>query len=57
MLATERDVRLNIRVDADLHRRLRFLAIERRTTSQEIVAEMLEQYLRGTEATSEKTEK
>lgn len=54
MLATERDVRLNIRVDADLHRRLRIFAIERRTTSQEIVAEMLEQYLRGERQETEK---
>ena len=58
MLATEdRDVRLNIRVDADLHRRLRFLAVEKRTTSREIVAELLEAHLRGTEESEKKTEK
>ncbi len=48
---TERDVRLNIRVDADLHRRLRILAVERRSSSREIVAELLDKYLRGTEKT------
>ncbi len=62
MLATENektqsDVRLNIRIDADLHRRLRILAVERRSSSREIVAELLDKYLRGTEDTAEKTVK
>ncbi len=50
---TERDVRLNIRVDADLHRRLRILAVERRSSSREIVTDLLDQYLRGGEKTGE----
>ncbi len=42
MLTTEKTVRLNIKVDTDLHRRLRVSAAERGTTSQEIVTELLE---------------
>lgn len=57
MLATEEnDVRLNIRVDADLHRRLRTRAAERRTTSREIVAKVLREHLDDTRE-AEKTKK
>lgn len=42
MLATEKTVRLNIKVNAALHRRLRVSAAERGTTSQEIVKRLLE---------------
>lgn len=49
MLATEKTgrqtVRLNIKVDTALHRRLRIHAAERGSTSQEIVTELLQSNL------------
>ncbi len=52
MLATEkRTVRLNIKVDTDLHRRLRVSAAEHGTTSQNLVSRLLDANLaplRGT---------
>ena len=41
MPATEKTVRLNIKVDAALHRRLRVSAAERGIISQEIVRRLL----------------
>ncbi len=58
-MKTKETVRLNIKVDSELHRRLRVCAAERGTTSQEIVTELLRSNLaplRGTGET-EKTEK
>lgn len=44
MLATEtkETVRLNIKVDTKLHRRLRVCAAERGTTSQKLVSQLLD---------------
>ena len=58
MLATEREtVRLNIKVDSELHRRLRVCAAKRGTTSQEVVTELLRSNLTPLRGTKEKTTK
>lgn len=59
MLATRETVRLNIKVDSELHRRLRVCAAERGTTSQEIVTRLLRANLAPLRETGdpEKTDK